>query len=415
MYTRLWLVLAAALLIGGCAKKETKMQQERKYTLERVGPARVVQFYADGFDELTSKEKIFSYYLYLAAIAGRDIAIDQHHPNALEVRNLFEQMYTHSKNIDSTALAKITTYLKLFWINNGFYDNQTSKKFVPECSFDEFKTACQIAQANGADLSLNGESLDAKLSRLKKVVFDPNYQPMLTNKSPGEDWIKGSAVNFYGEGLTYREIGAWAKAGKESNSLNSKVTKDKKTGRIVEEIWRTGGDGVAPGMYAADLNAVIKYLEMAIPYASSEHQAETVRLLIKYFRSGNLEDFRKYNIHWVKDSSTVDFIMGFIEVYLDPRGQKGEWETAVYYTNPTQTKLMRNVAKYAQYFEDKAPWKDEYKKRIDKTPIANSINVTIETGGSGPVTPIGINLPNEQAIREQYGSKSVLLQNVVEA
>lgn len=390
-----------------------KMQEERKYKLERVGPAQVVQLYADGFEQLTLREKIFAYYLYLAAIAGRDIAIDQHHPNALEVRDLLEEVYKYSQGIDPAVLQKITTYLKLFWINNGFYDNLTSKKFVPECTFEEFRAACETAQRNGATFGLDGESLATRLNRLKRVIFDPDYQPTMTNKSPGSDWVKESAVNFYGEGLTYKDVEVWAKAGKEKNPLNSKVVREK--GKIVEKVWRAGGDGIPPGMYAADLNAVIKYLEMAIPYASSENQAETVRLLIKYFKTGNLDDFRKYNIHWVKDSSAVDFIMGFIEVYLDPRGQKAEWEASIYFTNPEQTKLMRNLAKYAQYFEDKAPWKDEYKKKVERSPIANVIDVIVQTGGTGPVSPIGINLPNEQAIREQHGSKSVLLHNVVEA
>lgn len=407
--------LGLILILSGCGKKETKMLEDRKYTLERVGPARVVQLYSDGFDQLTQKEKLFSYFLYLAAIAGRDIAIDQHHPNALEVRDLFEQVFMYPKGIDSTIFKKITTYLKLFWINNGFYDNANSRKIVPECTFDEFRNACFIAQANGARFSFGEGSLDAALNRLKKVIFDPTFQPMLTNKSPGEDWIKGSAVNFYGENISFKEVDAWAKAGKELNSLNSKVVKDPKTGKLAENIWRAGGEGVEPGKYAADLSAVIKYLDKAIPFASSEHQAETVGLLIKYLKTGDLNDFRAYNIHWVKDSSTVDFILGFIEVYLDPRGQKAEWEASIFYTDPQQTKLMQNVAKYAQYFEDKAPWKDEYKKKIERSPIANVINVTVQTGGCGPVTPIGINLPNEQAIREAHGSKSILLHNVVEA
>lgn len=400
-----------------CGKKEEgsmqKQEAERKYTLERVGPARVVQLYADGFEQLSTKEKIFVYYLYQAAIAGRDISIDQHHPSSLEVRELMEQVYSHSTGIDAGVLQKISTYLKLFWINNSFYDNLTSRKFVLECSFDEFRSAVQVAQKNNANFALNGESMDAKLDRLKGLIFDPAVDAILTNKTPGQDWISGSAVNFYGKNLTLAQVEQWAKSGGEKHPLNSKVVKEK--GRMEEQVWRAGGDGVQAGMYAADLKGVIKYLEMAIPYAASDYQAETVRLLIKFFRSGDPQDFRKFNIHWVDDSSSVDFIMGFIEVYLDPRGQKGEWEAVVYYTNPEQTKLMRNLAANAQYFEDKAPWLDEYKKKIERSPIANVINVAIGTGGSGPVSPIGINLPNEQAIREDHGTKSILLHNLIEA
>lgn len=407
--------LLAGILImtTGCQTERPAQQQERTYRLEMVGPAQVVQLYADGFDQLTQREKIFAYYLYLASIAPRDISIDQKHPLALEVRDLFEEVYKHSAGVDSTVRAKIVTYLKLFWINNGPYDNLTSKKFVPECTVDEFTQAARTAQSAGADFTPPGETLDQRLNRLHAFIFDPTVDPILTNKSPGEDWIKGSAVNFYGPDLTYAEVERWAKAGNEKNALNSKVVKEK--GRIVEKVWRAGGEGYPPGMYAAELNAAIQYLEMAIPYAASEHQAETIRKLIKYYRTGDLEDFRQFNIHWVKDSSAVDFIHGFIEVYLDPRGQKGEFEADIFFTDPAQTKMMKSLASYAQYFEDTMPWKDEYKKNIDRSPIANVINVIIGTGGTGPISPIGINLPNEQAIREQYGSKSVLLNNIQDA
>lgn len=414
-YSIITLIIVASTTMS-CMKKQeqsTASATERRYTVERVGPARVVQYYADGFEQLTMKEKIFLYYLYQAALAGRDIAIDQHHPSALEVRDLFEQVYSHSAGIDGTVLAKVTKYLKLFWINNGFYDNLTSKKFTPECSVEEFRHAAQAAQKNGASAVVSGESLEATLDRLREVIFNPEHDAMLTNKTPGEDWVRESAVDFYGSDITLKEVEQWAKNGGERHPLNSKVVKE--NGSIVEKVWRAGGEGADPGIYAADLAAVIRYLKLAIPYASSAHQAETVRLLAHYFATGNPEDFRKYNIQWVSDSSAVDFILGFIEVYLDPRGQKGEWEALIYYTNPEQTKLMQNLATYAQYFEDKAPWKDEYKKTIERSPIANVINVAVGTGGTGPVSPIGINLPNEQAIRERYGSKSVLLHNLVEA
>ena len=312
------------------SREETpaRVSEQKKYKLERVGPADVVQLYAEGFEQLNSKEKIFIYYLYLAALAGRDIAIDQHHRHALEVRDLFEQVYQYQANIDHEVNQKISSYLKLFWINNGFYDNLTSRKFVPECTFEQFKNACRTAARNGAKFDVAGETLEARLERLKKVIFDPNYEPMLTNKTPGEDFIAASAVNFYSRNLNYNEVQAWAKAGREKYPLNSFVAKEK--GRIVEKVWRAGGEGVPPGLYAADLKAVIQYLEQAIPFASSEYQAETIRKLIKYFRTGSLEDFRQYNIHWVKDNSKVDFIMGFIEVYLDPRGQKAEWEASAF-------------------------------------------------------------------------------------
>jgi len=406
-------------LVSSCAREVPeevphKLEEPRKYKLERVGPADVVQLYADGFEQLKPKEKLLVYYLSLAAQAGRDIAIDQHHCKALEVRSLFEQIHQHPAGISPDVMRKLDGYLKLFWINNGFYDDLTSKKFVPECSFEDFKKACAIALQSGADFRLSGgETLEGKLANFRQVIFDPGYEPVMTDKSPGKDFIQASAVNFYARGLKFGEVEAWAKAGKEKNPLNSFVTRE--NGRIAEKVWRAGDGRTPAGLYSADLKAVIKYLEMAIPYASSEYQAETIRKLIRFFETGDIEDFRKYNIHWVKDSSNIDFIMGFIEVYLDPRGQKAEWEASIYYTDPEQTKLMQNLATFAQYFEDKAPWSDAFKKKIEHSPIANVINVVTGTGGTGPISPIGINLPNEQAIRQQYGSKSVLLHNIVDA
>lgn len=411
------LLILLCLLLPSCGKDSTEETpasgDTRTYSLGRVGPARVVQLYADGFDQLTPREKIFAWHIAQAAIAGRDIAIDQHHPAALEVRDLFEQVYLHSSGVDTAVKRKLTEYLNLFWINNGFYDNLTAKKFVPALTPAEFRAAAATAASNGADFILGMETLGRRLDRLEGVVFDPAVDPVLTEKSPGKDWIRGSAVNYYARGITYAEVEKWAASGNERYPLNSKVVKEK--GRLREEVWRAGSDGIPPGMYAPYLRNVITHLEAAIPHAASDYQAETVRLLVRFLRTGEPEDFRRYNIHWVADSSNVDFILGFIEGYLDPRGQKGEWEAEVYYTDPEQTHLMRKLATYAQYFENKAPWAERFRKQIEQVPIANVINVVTETGGTGPVSPIGINLPNEQAIREKYGSKSVLLHNVVDA
>lgn len=406
-------MLLVAALAAGCApdrKSSTDASSgQRVYRLEMVGPAQVVRLYADGFDQLSAREKIFAYYLSRAAIAARDIAIDQHHPDALEVRGLFEEVYRHRAAVDTTVMPQITAYLKLFWINNGFYDHLTSKKFIPGCTFEQFSAAVAAARNAGGAFA-TGDSLDRQLRRLRPVIFDPAVDPLLTDKSPGKDWIAGSAVNYYARGISLAEVERWSAAGNEKNSLNARVVKEK--GKLAEQVWRAGGNGIAPGLYAGQLNAAIACLEKAIPYASSDYQARTLRLLIRYYRTGEIGDFRTFNIHWVKDSSTVDFIHGFIEDYLDPRGRKAEFESSVFYVDPEQTRLMQSIASLAQYFEDRAPWKPEYKKQIDRVPVANVVNVAASTGGTGPIPPLGINLPNEQAIREQYGSKSVLLNNV---
>lgn len=403
------LVLIALLFAAGCSG-ERRTTADRPYRLETVGPAQVVRLYADGFERLTPRERVLAYYLSLASIAARDIALDQRHPDALEVRDLCEGIFRHRSAVDSATALAITRYLKLFWINNGFYDHLTARKFTPECTPAAFTAAAEAAQRAGAALATGSESLPEKLRRLAPVLFDPQVDPVLTTKAPGTDWLRGSAVNYYGRGLTLAEVDRWAQEGGERHPLNARVVREE--GKLVEQVWRAGGGDTPPGMYAGPLTAAVSWLERAIPLASSEHQARTVRMLIRFLRSGEAEDFRSFNIHWVKDTSAVDFILGFIEDYLDPRGRKAEFEASVFFTDPGQTALMQNLAARAQYFEDRAPWRPEYRKTIDRVPVANVVNAVASTGGTGPIPPLGINLPNEQAIREQHGSKSILLGNV---
>ncbi|MBI2429648.1 MAG: peptidase M49 [Ignavibacteriales bacterium] len=402
--------------------KQPKMP-ERQYTIEKiqmgdVGPVRIVQLYADGFEKLTLKEKVLTYYLAQAAIAARDIAIDQRHRYALEVRDLIEAVYTHPKGIDKKVYENIVLYTKFFWVNNSMYDNITARKFVMPCTFDQFKMALQTAIKNGAKISLSaGETLDQKLERLLPSMFDPAFEPTQTNKTPGQDMIAGSANNLY-VGTNFAEVDAWAKAGNEKNDLNSKVVKE--NGQLVEKVYRAGnkhlGGTVEPGLYATDLHVAISYLEKAKEYASNPLQAENISKLIKYYQTGDLKDWREYNIGWVKETeSQVDMIHGFVEVYLDARGAKGQFESVINFANPELTELFQKVGTNAQYFEDRMPWADQYKKKDVKPLKYTVINVVVETGDAGPVSAIGINLPNEQDVREQYGSKSVTLYNIVDA
>ncbi len=404
-------------------KPNQSNRMERKYQIEKlqmgdVGPVRIVQLYADGFEKLSLKEKVFTYYLYQSAIAARDIAIDQRHRDALEIRDLIEALYTHPKGIDKKSYENIVLYTKLFWVNNSQYDNITSRKFVMQGSFEEFAANVSTAVKNGAKISLkNGETLVQKLERLQRTLFDEKFEPVQTNKTPGEDMIAGSANNLY-EGTTFAEVDAWAKSGKEKNPLNSKVVKE--NGQLVEKIYRTGnkhlGGKIPAGLYAEDIQVAISYLEKAKAYASTPLQAENLGKLIKFYQTGDLNDWRDYNIGWVKETeSQVDMIHGFIEVYLDARGAKGQFESVVNFANPELTKLFQQVGTNAQYFEDRMPWDAKYKK-LDVKPLKYTvINVVVETGDAGPVSAIGINLPNEQDVREQYGSKSVTLYNIVDA
>jgi dipeptidyl-peptidase III len=377
----------------------------RKYLLERVDDAAVVQLYADGFDRLPLKEKTLIYHLYQAALAGRDIFYDQRYAHNLEMRSVLEQILTNAAGIDVPTRDEIQRYTKLFWINTGPYNNLTARKFVLKTTPEAFAAAAATAQKNGAKFPLQAsESLEAMLKRLQPLFFDLSVDPIVTNKTPGKgkDIVASSANNLY-VGVTMKDLAGVD----EQYALNSRVVK--KDGKVVEEVYRVGGK------YDAQIRAIVQHLEAAIPFAT-EPMAKALRALIKFYQTGEESDRIAYDIAWVQDkASPVDTINGFVEVYMDARGMKGSWEALVFYVNPEKTAEIRKLAADAQWFEDRMPWADQYKKQGVTGITANAIDVVIETGDSGPITPVGINLPNDQNIREKYGSKSVSLSNVNEA
>ncbi len=377
----------------------------RKYLLERVDDAAVVQVYADGFEKLPVKEKILIWHLYQAALAGRDIYYDQRYIHNLEMRNVLEEIITHPENVDPETLLEIQRYTKLFWINTGPYNNLTARKFVLKCTPEAFAAAVTGAAKGGARFPVkDGESVEAMTKRLQPLFFDVNVDPIVTNKTPGrgKDILTASANNLY-VGVTMKDLGGFT----EKHGLNSRLVKQ--NGKLVEEVYRIGGK------YDKEIRAIVQHLEAAIPYAT-EPMAKALRALIKFYGTGETSDRVAYDIAWVQDKdSPVDTMNGFIEVYMDARGMKGSWEGLVFYVNPEKTEDIRKLAADAQWFEDRMPWGDQYKKQGVKGITANAIDVVVETGDSGPITPVGINLPNDQDIREQYGSKSVSLSNVNEA
>jgi dipeptidyl-peptidase-3 len=374
----------------------------RPYLLERVDEAAVVQLYADGFDELPTDQKILIYHLYEAALAGRDIYYDQRYAHNLAMREVLEEIVTHAEGIPEAVLGEILRYTKLFWINTGPHNNLTARKFVLKCSLREFADAARQAQKNGAAFPLRGgETLEAMLERMQPLFFDLTVDSIVTNKTPGagRDILSASANNLYA-GVTMEEIAAFA----EQYPLNSRLVKQE--GRLVEEVYRVGG------LYDPYIRQIVKHLEAAVPYAT-DAMAAALRALIKFYKTGETADRIAYDIAWVQDRhSPVDTINGFVEVYMDARGTKGAWEALVYYVNPHKTEGIRKLADAAQWFEDRMPWDDRYKKQGVRGVSANAIDVVVESGDSGPVTPVGINLPNDQTIREDYGSKSVSLSNV---
>ena len=376
----------------------------RKYLLERVDDAAVVQLYADGFASLPLKQKTLIWHLYQAALAGRDIFIDQKHRDALAMREVLEPILAYPQEVDAATLGEIRRYTKLFWLNNGPYNNLTSRKFVLKLTPAELDAAVKTAAKNGARFHTGQESMDTLLPRLGPMFFDPNVDPSVTNKTPGEgkDILLASANNLYA-GVSMADLKGFT----EKYGLNSRLIKQ--DGKLVEEVYRLNG---RYGVYIAE---IVKHLEAAKAFAEPP-MVRALDALITFYRTGEEADRKAYDIAWVQDKdSPVDTINGFIEVYLDPRGVKGSWEGLVFYVNQDKTARIKTLAANAQWFEDHMPWDAKYRKPSVQGIVANAIDVVVETGDSGPVTPIGINLPNDQEIREKYGSKSVALSNVNEA
>ena len=388
-------------------------EEPRQYLLERVDDAAIVQLYADGFEALALREKILIWHLYQAALAGRDIYYDQRYAHNLEMREVLEEILTHADGVDAAALEEIHRYTKLFWINTGPFNNLTARKFVLNMTPDAFAQAVAAATSAGAQFpTAEGETRSQWLERLARLFFDPDVDSVVTNKTPptGQDILSASANNLY-DGVSMADV---APDGDDVSNgfverfpLNSRLVK--RNGELVEEVYRVGG------RYSDELTQVVGHLEAAIPYAT-QPMAEALRRLVAWYRTGEASDREAYDIAWVADQdSPVDTINGFTEVYMDARGIKGSWEALVFYVNPEKTLEIRRLADNAQWFEDRMPWDPKYRKQGVRGITANAIDVVVEVGESGPVTPVGINLPNDERVREEYGSKSVSLSNVVEA
>lgn len=378
---------------------------DRPYLLERVGDAAVVQVYADGFASLTLREKTLAWHLFQAAVAGRDIYYDQRYAPGLAMRQVLEGILTHAAGVDPDTCARIRHYTKLFWLNSGPHNNLTARKFVLRCDPGAFRDAVRTAASRGAVMPCApGESIDAMQERMAPLFFDPDVDSVVTNKTPGEgrDILAASANNLY-EDVTLADLAGF----EERYALNSRLAK--RDGRLVEEVYREGG------RYGRAIAEIVRHLEAAIPFAP-DPTAASLSALVRFYRSGEPADREAYDIAWVRDGDAhVDTINGFVEVYLDPRGRKGAWEALVFYVNRDKTESIRALARHAQWFEDRMPCDPRYRKPAVTGITANAIDVIVETGDSGPVTPIGINLPNDERIRTTHGSRSVSLSNVMEA
>jgi dipeptidyl-peptidase-3 len=361
----------------------------------------VVQVYADGFTSLPLKHKMLVWHLYLAALAGRDIFFDQRHRLNLEIRDLLETILRHDAHVEAAVLAELRRYTKLFWINTGPFNNLTARKFVLNLTREQLTAAIHAAVRDGATFDGTPEAL---VDRLAPMLFDPSYDTVVTNKTPGgdRDILESSSNNLY-VGVRMSDLANF----QERYGLNSRLVR--RDGHLVEEVYCVGG------RYDREIRAIVGHLQDAIPYAPPG-LAASLRASIDFYRTGEEAERTAYDIAWVSDQdSPVDTINGFVEVYMDPRGVKGSWEALVYIVNEEKTRKIKTLASNAQWFEDHMPFEPRFRKSNVLGITAKAIEVVFETGDSGPLTPIGINLPNEQKIREQYGSKSVSLFNVNEA
>jgi dipeptidyl-peptidase III len=365
----------------------------------------VVQLYADGFSALPLAEKVLVWHLYCAALAGRDIYYDQRYRHNLPMRAMLEAVISHPDGIAEDTLAEITRYTKLFWLNTGPYNNLTARKFVLRLSPEAWAAALTQAQARGARLPLQpGETAADLVVRYSPMFFDASFDSMVTNKTPGagRDILRSSANNLY-DGVTMAELEGF----EEQHPLNSRLVKQ--NGELVEEVYRVGG------RYHHAILRIVSHLRDAAAVAPAGLKA-ALEALIRFYETGEDVDREAFDIAWVRNhDTTVDTMNGFIEVYMDARGVKGAWEGVVYYSNPEKTGKIRTLAACAQWFEDHLPVEPRFRKPVVQGVSAMAIEVVVETGDAGPVTPIGVNLPNDQRIREQYGSKSVSLSNVLDA
>jgi dipeptidyl-peptidase-3 len=377
---------------------------------ESFADLQVLRYQVPGFNQLSLQQKQLAYYLYEAALCGRDIAYDQRGKYELLIlRTLNTAFGTYSGDKNSEDWKKFQEYCGRFWFSNGNHHHYGSEKFIPACSFEYFSSVVK-----GSDTSQlpkeSGESTDAFLKRLQPIVYDLKFEPKLVDLSPNIDNIKASSVNFY-EGVTQKEVeDFYSKFNTTGQApmwgLNSKVVKE--TGQIVEKVWKVGG------MYSAAIEKIVGWLQRAVTVAENDQQKRALQLLIEYYQTGDLKTFDTYSIAWVKDvNSLLDVVNGFIETYDDPIGKKGTFEADVSIKDLVATKRIKAIADQAQWFEDNSPLMPEHKKKNVKGITAKAITVIVESGGLAPSTAIGINLPNNEWIRKDSGSKSVSLSNII--
>jgi len=403
-----YIILFVVVLISGCAKQK----EEFKVKTEQFADLQILRYQVPGFEKLDLKQKKLLYYLYQAALSGRDIIYDQNYKYNLLIRHTLEGIlnsYSGDKTTDDYQ--KLLVYTKRVWFSNGIHHHYSTAKFLPEFSKDYFAELIKNTPSEKLPL-LNGQTKDDLLAKLTPIMFDPNMDSKRVNLDPNVDLVVRSANNFY-EGVTQKEVEAYYKRVIKKNDprpisygLNSKMVFE--NGKIVEKVWKVGG------MYTQAIEKIVGWLEKASTVSEDAQQKAALDKLIEFYKTGDLHVFNDYNIAWVQDTaSSVDVVNGFIEVYGDAMGYRGSYESVVSFKDLEATKRIAAISKEAQWFEDHSPIMDEQKKKKVTGISAKVITVVVESGDSSPATPIGINLPNANWIRSQYGSKSVSLGNII--
>ena len=384
------------------------------YTAERFADLQLLRYKLSGYEQLSLQQKSLIYYLSKAALFGRDITFDQYGSYNLRIRKTLEVVYTDLRvDRDTDDFRALEVYLKRVWFSNGIYHHYGCEKFTPGFSESYFRQVLSLVEARRLPLA-SGQTVDQLADELCPVIFDPTVLPKRVNKADGEDLLLTSACNFY-DGVTQAEAEAFYNAKKAANDpqppsygLNSTLVK--RGDQLFEEVWSVNG------RYGNAIRHIVYWLSKATEVAENGQQREVILKLIAYYETGDLRLFDEYSILWLNClEGRVDFINGFIEVYGDPLGLKGTWESLVEYIDEEATHRTQTIARNAQWFEDHSPVDPRFRKPVVKGVSANVICAAMLGGEEYPSTAIGINLPNADWIRAQYGSKSITISNITDA
>lgn len=389
-------------------------QENFNYIVEQFADLQLLRYRVTGFENLSLRQKELVYYLSQAGLEGRDILFDQNGKYNLRIRKLLEVVYTtYTGDKEDTEFQGLEVYLKRVWFSSGIYHHYACDKFVPSFSPEFLRK--WIGEADASQLPLKeGESVEEMCDELFPVIFNPQVMPKRVNQADGEDLVMTSAANYY-EGVTQKEAEAFYSILKIPGDphpvmygMNSRLVK--KDGIFREEVWKVGG------MYGEAIEKIIAWLEKAEAVAESEAQREVIRLLVDFYRTGDLKTFDAYSIAWLKDTaSKVDFVNGFIESYGDPLGMKASWESIVNFKDEEATRRTEIISQNAQWFEDHSPVALAFKKEVVTGVSAKVITAAMLGGDLYPSSAIGINLPNSNWIRSRHGSKSVTIGNLTDA